>query len=41
MTAAKQDLIEEGRSEGGKFAHGLAPEVLGTPVVFKSVLPTP
>jgi hypothetical protein len=41
MTAAKQDLIEEGRSEVERLAQGLAPEALGTPVVFKSVLPTP
>jgi hypothetical protein len=37
MTAAKQDLIEEGRSEGEKLAHGLALAALSTdtPAVLK------
>ena len=36
MTSAKQDLIEEGRSEGERLAHGLALEALGrSPVVLK------
>jgi hypothetical protein len=30
MTAAKQDLIEEGRSEGEKLAHSLALAALST-----------
>jgi hypothetical protein len=37
MAAAKQDLIEEGRSEGERLAHGLALAALSTdtPVVLK------